>query len=116
MSAHLHIIRPSSREANDLLAARMAELSSLGLKTIYHDFPSGGTLSCHSGSISDRLTQLQAALLDPKCRYILAARGGYGASDLLPLLNWQQLAQRQHYLCLLVFPISVRCTQHFMQN
>ena len=42
-----------------------------------------------AGSDRDRLTCLQAALDDPDCRAILCGRGGYGATRVLPALDWR---------------------------
>lgn len=44
-----------------------------------------------SGSAKARCDALSAALSDDGCDYVIAARGGYGASDLLPLLDWNAL-------------------------
>ena len=42
-----------------------------------------------AGSDRERLTCLQAAFDDPDCRAILCGRGGYGATRLLPHLDWR---------------------------
>jgi muramoyltetrapeptide carboxypeptidase len=42
------------------------------------------------------LTQLHDALFDTDCAYVWGARGGYGCSDLLALLDWNALAKLKH--------------------
>lgn len=48
-----------------------------------------------SRDFNARLQQLMDALLDDDNDIILAARGGYGCSDLLPHLPWEQLASQK---------------------
>jgi muramoyltetrapeptide carboxypeptidase len=42
--------------------------------------------------MNQRLAQLQDALMADDCDIIMAARGGYGASELLPHLPWKKLS------------------------
>lgn len=47
-----------------------------------------------AGSDEERARHLQQLLQDPTIDLLLAARGGYGASRILPLLDWELLRSR----------------------
>lgn len=91
----IYFIRPASREPGDLLSARLPELAQICDRVIFHDHPRDELWPYTSGSIEARFRQLWEALSDERCRYIWCARGGYGCSDLLPLIDWQKLRARQ---------------------
>ncbi|WEF29874.1 muramoyltetrapeptide carboxypeptidase [Klebsiella aerogenes] len=56
-----------------------------------------------AGSESERLADInQLAALEGKNRIVLAVRGGYGATRLLPHIDWQRLATRQQQDPLLI--------------
>lgn len=56
-----------------------------------------------AGSESERLADInQLAALKGKNRIVLAVRGGYGATRLLPHIDWEQLAARQQQEPLLI--------------
>ena len=44
-----------------------------------------------ASSKENRLEQLHDAFEDDMCANIICARGGYGASDLLPTINWKKI-------------------------
>lgn len=87
----LRIVRSSSREKLDLLAARVAELSSLGFQVLHDELPPDASWRYTSASIPDRAKALMDALTEPTSQAVLCARGGYGANDLLPVLDWDRL-------------------------
>lgn len=87
----LRIIRPSSREQNDLLGERLSEFKRLGFKVLYDDLPADPTWPYAAAPARARADALMNALTEPESDAVLAARGGYGASDLLPLIDWQRL-------------------------
>jgi muramoyltetrapeptide carboxypeptidase len=89
----VRILRPSSVESEDLLTARLKHLSSAGLEFDCQLPTAVPAWPYTAGSIKERSDLLNAALLDPAVRAIFCARGGYGASDLLPLIPWQKLSQ-----------------------
>ncbi len=91
MQPTIRIVRPSSREAADLLAPRLEELRQLGLKVLYQDVPVDPLWAYSAGPPKARAAALQAALVEKNTDLVWAARGGYGASDLLPLLDWKRL-------------------------
>lgn len=93
MSATLRIIRPSSREQNDLLSGRLAELEKAGFRTLYDDLPADPAWAYTSASAEARAKAVMGALTEEKSDVVISARGGYGASDILPLLDWPTLAR-----------------------
>ncbi len=93
MAVRLRLIRPSSREQNDLLQPRLAELKAAGFEVAYDDLPPDPAWAYTSSTVAARAKALESALLESSSDVVLAARGGYGASDLLDLLDWQKLKQ-----------------------
>lgn len=89
----VRIVRPSSRELADLLTPRLAELRHAGLFVRYEDIPQNPQWAYTAGTAEVRAAALQAALCEEDTHLVWAARGGYGASDLLPLLNWALLGR-----------------------
>ncbi len=93
MAVRLRIIRPSSREQNDLLSPRLGELRAAGFEVAYEDLPSDPAWAYTSSTPAARAKALEVALTEPSTDVVMAARGGYGASDLLDLLDWTKLKQ-----------------------
>lgn len=91
MPVRLRLIRPSSREQNDLLSPRLAELKAAGFEVAYDDLPADPAWAYSSSTPTVRAKALESALLEDSSDVVMAARGGYGASDLLDLLDWQKL-------------------------
>lgn len=91
----LGITRPSSRETQSPLRAHIEELEALGFDVKFYEAEPSVSWPYTAGSATDRATSLAALLLDPEVDCVMAARGGYGASDLLPLLPWDQLEKAQ---------------------
>jgi muramoyltetrapeptide carboxypeptidase len=88
----IRIVRPSSRETSDLLASRLSELRAAGFDVRYDDIPRDPSWTYTSSTALNRAAALQSALFEKGVSFIWAARGGYGASDLLPLLDWGGLS------------------------
>jgi muramoyltetrapeptide carboxypeptidase len=84
----IKIIRPASRESNNLLPLQMDFLKSSGFQVVLADNPPDPSWTYTSGSALDRVMSLQGALTGKDAKIILCARGGYGCSDLLPLIDW----------------------------
>jgi muramoyltetrapeptide carboxypeptidase len=98
LSLTIRIIRPSGREKDNLLPSRIAELSALGHVVLFEDTSPATTWRYAAASIEDRAGQLNAALVESGTDVVLCARGGYGASDLLPLIDWTRLQSSQEKL------------------
>lgn len=92
----LRIIRPSSYEKNNELPIRIKELEGLGIKVL-HDAPlrDRNTYPFTAGSIDERLAALVGAVCESESDAVLCARGGFGASDLLPLIPWELMKEQK---------------------
>jgi len=91
----IRIIRPSSREKDSLVTKKIASLENEGFRVLYDDIPKTSGPEWTSNSIEVRAKELNDALLEEDNDYILCARGGYGASDLLPFIDWKNLKGRK---------------------
>jgi muramoyltetrapeptide carboxypeptidase len=94
----IRIIRPSSREAQDLLAPRVAELEDLGFEVRHDELAPDPSWAYAAATAESRAAALMAALVEDGTEAVVCARGGYGASDLLPLLDWAALARAKEKL------------------
>ena len=92
MKVTLRIIRPSSREPADLLGPRLDELAAAGFEVLHDEIPRDPDWPYTAAPTAERAQALAAALTESRSDFVLCARGGYGASDLLPRLDWSQLA------------------------
>jgi muramoyltetrapeptide carboxypeptidase len=89
----LRIIAPSgAMETPDILPIAARRLSRMGFN-VQLDAQAQLIEQRFAGSDTQRATALQAALLDPAVNIVMAARGGYGAHRLLPLIDWARVAQ-----------------------
>ena len=96
MTQPLKIIQPSYLADPKQILQGMASLEGLGFKV------QGSKLQAtHSpwlreqASLEDRLEELETAISDSEQHWaILCGKGGYGASDLLPLLAWSQFQRK----------------------
>ncbi|MBF0440357.1 MAG: LD-carboxypeptidase, partial [Oligoflexales bacterium] len=87
----IRIIRPSSHEKIDIISTRIKELEDNGFHVLYDEIPLDSSNLFTAGSISFRKEHLLRAVMESDSDVILCARGGYGASDLLPFLPWNDL-------------------------
>ncbi len=89
----LRIVAPSgAMESPELLIRAAQRLTRLGFDAQID--PQCALIEQRfAGSDAARAQALQAALLDPSIAIVMAARGGYGAHRLLPLLDWAKLAK-----------------------
>lgn len=85
--ATLAIVSPASAAKRDLVERGIAYLQELGYGTRLgvHALDSGPLY--YAGSARDRAEDLLAAFADPAIDGILCTRGGWGAAELLPLLD-----------------------------
>jgi muramoyltetrapeptide carboxypeptidase len=87
------IVAPASPFSRDAFDAGVAELRTLGFDPVYDEdiFARDGYLAGDAGL---RAGSWRAAWQDPSVHAIIAARGGYGSVQLLPLLDAQEI--RRH--------------------
>jgi muramoyltetrapeptide carboxypeptidase len=80
------VVAPASPFSRQEFDAGVAELRALGFEPVYRDdvFAREGYLA---GSAELRAEALRAAWRDPSVAAVVAARGGYGSVQLLPLLD-----------------------------
>ncbi|MCH2482491.1 MAG: LD-carboxypeptidase [Gammaproteobacteria bacterium] len=91
-STTLTVLEPSSVPESAVLESNLALLRQAGFQVSYQRYPpDAGDRRARAG-VSARGQTLLSALSDPECAYVLAARGGYGASDLLRYLDWSALS------------------------
>jgi muramoyltetrapeptide carboxypeptidase len=85
--ATLAVLSPASTPKADLVERGIAQLQSLGYKTMpgAHVLDSGPLY--YAGTIEDRVGDLHAAFADPAVDGIVCARGGWGSAELLPYLD-----------------------------
>ena len=87
---YIKIIRPSSLGHSDILQANISDLEKRGIKVLYEE-KSPDPNNHSSYTVQDRLEELVEALTNPDYDYVMCARGGYGASDLLDFIPWDRL-------------------------
>jgi muramoyltetrapeptide carboxypeptidase len=92
-STALTIVAPSGAMDNpEILPTAAQRLSKLGFEVRLH--PQAHAIAQRfAGSDALRAQALADAILDPAVHIVMAARGGYGAHRLLPLLDWPKLAK-----------------------
>jgi muramoyltetrapeptide carboxypeptidase len=90
--ATIGVCAPSGRVDEATLAMGMAHLRDLGHRVVVPE----GTLHTwryFAGTDDERLGGLHALLDDPTIDLVIAARGGYGITRLLPRIDWNRVAQ-----------------------
>ena len=97
MKPLIRIVRPSSPGGEERLPENLKYLEKAGFRI---RFPEPSTpperWPITASAITERACQLTEALSDPECTIIMCAKGGYGASDLLPVLPWERLKSMPH--------------------
>ena len=76
------IISPASKIDGKLIDGACRTIESWGFKPVQSEFCKGECGS-YSGTLGQRLGDLQKALADKSVRAILCSRGGYGAVHML---------------------------------
>ena len=103
----IRIVRPASHEKPDLLVDKLKEFEGLGISCLYEEQPPDPTNRFVASSAKDRSAELSKALLEKESDCVLCARGGYGTSDLLPLLPWTDIKKSPPKLLIGFSDISV---------
>jgi muramoyltetrapeptide carboxypeptidase len=97
----IRIIRPASREKTVDIQNPIKQLESSGFVVRFDDrMPSANDWPYTSGSIEARANELNSALFEEGTDAIWCGRGGYGCSDLLPLIEWDKLKRIRPKLCI----------------
>lgn len=91
MQRDIQIVFPSSPCDESLLMKNISDLELAGFQVHYRLPKSNPKLPFLASTVENRVSELTEALLSPSENFILSARGGYGASDLLPFLPWAKL-------------------------
>ena len=91
----IRIIQPSSRGGEELLDNRIRELKEKGFNTLYTEVTNSSRWP-YAAVKERRLKSLISALEEKESQVLLCARGGYGASDLLPYLPWTLIKELTH--------------------
>jgi muramoyltetrapeptide carboxypeptidase len=89
----IRIVAPSgAMESPELLPRAAHRLTKLGFE-VQIDPQCNLIHQRFAGSDAARAQALESAILDPRVDIVMAARGGYGAHRLLPILDWSKLAK-----------------------
>ncbi|MBE6290668.1 MAG: LD-carboxypeptidase [Bacteroidaceae bacterium] len=91
------VVSPSSIIEPEVLEGGIKCLKAWGLKVTKGKFVSG-KYGNFSGTVKQRLGDLQRALDDPDCKAIFCSRGGYGANNLLDQLNFTEFHKHPKWL------------------
>src|SRR5688572_11977023 len=86
------VIAPASSAATDELMAGSEELRTLGYQP-HHEMTLFDRAMYTAGTAEVRAAALRNAWTDPSIAGIVAARGGYGSVQLLPLLKPSEFAE-----------------------
>jgi muramoyltetrapeptide carboxypeptidase len=91
------VVAPGGPVDPGRLARGLARLKALGFVP---ETPDGllDRMEYMAGNDGHRAEQMKWALTLPGARAVMAARGGYGTTRLLPLLNWKKAAARPRLL------------------
>lgn len=92
------VVLPSGSGSPESLQAGIEVWRGWGYDVVLMLPQEPSSLKYLAGSDRDRLACLQAAFDDPDCRAILCGRGGYGATRLLPKLDWQGFMQSPKWI------------------
>jgi len=88
----IHVLEPSGPPESDVLDRNLRAIRQQGFEVDYTPCSTDAKTRLEIQGIEIRLGALQSAL-DSNSLYLLSARGGYGASELLSRLDWDALAK-----------------------
>ena len=91
------IIAPARRITEEELAPFTALLLNAGLNVVKGRCLSGGD-GPFSGTVEERLADIHKMFMDPDIKALFAARGGYGAAQLLPGMDWEVIRENPKWL------------------
>ncbi|HYD80128.1 MAG TPA: muramoyltetrapeptide carboxypeptidase [Paucimonas sp.] len=86
------IVAPSGYATDEAAVVRgIARLQALGCRVKNHYDPAA-RYQRFGGTDEARVGQVHAAIGDPDVQLVIALRGGYGLSRILPMLDWHRIA------------------------
>ena len=91
------ILSPSSKVDSSFITGAKKRLESWGLKVEISKY-ANSTHYKFSGTVKQRLYDLQKAMDDPKVKAILCSRGGYGAVHLIDKLDFTRFCEHPKWL------------------
>ena len=86
-SLTIQVVAPCSPFLTDRLNRGVSALQSRGHEVVLPNLPTDWNHGYLNGDDTFRLNQLRDAILNPKNDVVWIARGGYGLTRLLPLLD-----------------------------
>lgn len=101
--ASIGLLALSSPTAPERLQQAIHNLASLGFgyRMPFDVTREYGAVDClfAAGSVQKRLSAFYSLLEDPEIPALLLVRGGYGAMELLPYLDWERVARSPKVVC-----------------
>lgn len=91
------IIAPARRITEEELAPFTGLLLNAGLNVVKGRCLSGGDRQ-FSGTVEERLSDLHQMFTNPAIKAVFAARGGYGAAQLLQGMDWELIRENPKWL------------------
>lgn len=88
----IQVFEPSGPPEDDVLDRNLQALRTAGFEVEYTPWQADARVRLEVEGVRARLGQIQS-VLNGNYPYLLSARGGYGASDIVGRLDWQTLAQ-----------------------
>ncbi|NUQ27733.1 MAG: LD-carboxypeptidase [Acidobacteriaceae bacterium] len=85
--ARLAVVSPASTPQRALVEKGAVALRELGYEPVLYPHVFGGGPLYYAGTAAERVNDLHAAFADKTIDGIIAARGGWGTAELLPLLD-----------------------------
>ena len=89
----IRIVEPSGVPDQTALDANIKRLCDAGFSVLYTPTTRHPDFPMSADSANARAIALQNALTEDSSQIVYAARGGYGASELLPLLDFDRIAR-----------------------
>lgn len=87
----IRIVKGSSPDRESMLPKRIAELEAAGFQILYDDLMPDPRWPYCAASVDDRMKAVMQAFVEPESDAVMWARGGYGASELLPYMPWSDM-------------------------
>lgn len=88
----IHVVEISGAP-EPIIQQNIERLGAAGFSVVYVPYDSHVGHRLEPQGIAQRAQILSESLLSGRVDYVMAARGGYGASDLLPHLDWTELSK-----------------------